>query len=102
MKHKIALVGFGTIGAGVAGILYGKAEELRAKTGLDITLSRICDIDITTPRSVTVPEGVLTTNADEILADPDISVVIELVGGTTFARELILRALGAVAVRFTP
>ena len=95
MKHKIALVGFGTIGAGVAGILYGKAEELRTKTGLDITLSRICDIDITTPRDVTVPEGVLTTNADEIMADPDISVVIELVGGTTFARELILRALGA-------
>jgi homoserine dehydrogenase len=95
MSHKIGLVGFGTIGTGVARILYGKAEELRAKTGLDISLGKICDIDITTPRGVDVPDGVLTTNVDDVLADPDISVVIELVGGTTFARELTLRALDA-------
>jgi len=95
MKHEIGLVGFGTIGTGVAKILYGKAEMLRAKTGLDISLSRICDIDIATPRDVEVPEDALTTNADELLADPDISLIIELVGGTAFARELILKALEA-------
>ena len=93
MKHKVALVGFGTIGTGVAKILLNKAEALRAKTGLDIELGRICDIDVTTPRGVDVPAGVLTTNVDDILADPDVAVVIELVGGTTFARELILKAL---------
>jgi homoserine dehydrogenase len=95
MKHKVALVGFGTVGTGVAKILFGKAEKLRVKTGLDISLARICDIDITTPRGVEVPDGVLTTMADDVLADPGISVVIELVGGTTFARQLILKALNA-------
>lgn len=95
MKRKVALVGFGTIGTGVAKVLYGKADELRAKTGLDIALARICDIDITTPRDVAVPPGVLTTRVDDILRDPEIEVVIELVGGTTFARDLILRSLDA-------
>ena len=95
MEHKIALVGFGTIGAGVAKIIYGKADKLRAKTGLDISLCKICDIDITSPRDVPVPDGVLTTNVDEVLADPEIELVIELVGGTTFARTLILKALDA-------
>ena len=95
MKRKVALVGFGTIGTGVAKILYGKADELRAKTGLDIQLSRICDVDITTPRDVKLPDGVLTANVNDILADPEITAVIELVGGTAFARSLILRALEA-------
>jgi len=95
MRHNVALVGFGTIGTGVARILLSKADNLRAKTGLDISLSRICDIDITTPRGIDLPEGILTTSADDVIADPDVSVVIELVGGTTFARELILKALDA-------
>ena len=95
MKHKVALVGFGTIGTGVAKILYGKAGELTTKTGLDISLAKICDIDITTPRDVAVPAGVLTATVDDVLRDPEIELVIELVGGTTFARELILRALDA-------
>ena len=103
MTHKIALVGFGTIGTGVARILYGKTEELRAKTGLDVSLSTVCDIDITTPRGVDVPDGVLTTNVDDVLNDPDVSLVIELVGGTTFARDLTLRALdaGGLVIRTT-
>jgi len=95
MKQKVALVGLGTIGTGVAKVLYGKADELRAKTGLDISLCKICDVDITTPRDVKIPAGVLTTKIDDVLSDPEIGLVIELVGGTTFARDLILRCLEA-------
>jgi len=95
MTRKVALVGFGTVGTGVARILYGKAAELKGKTGLDISLARICDIDVTTPRDVTVPDGVLTANVNDVLRDPEIELMIELVGGTTFARDLILKALDA-------
>jgi homoserine dehydrogenase len=91
----VGLVGFGTIGTGVAKILLENAEQIAAKTGLDIVLKRVCDIDVTRDRGVTLPDGCLTTDPDDVLSDPEVEVVIELVGGTTFARELILRALAA-------
>ena len=91
----VGLVGFGTIGTGVAKILLGNAEQIAAKTGLDIVLKRACDIDVTRDRGVTLPDGRLTANVEDVLGDPEIEVVMELVGGTTFARELVLRALAA-------
>jgi homoserine dehydrogenase len=91
----VGLVGFGTVGAGVAKILLEDAEALRARTGLTITLKRICDIDVTTDRGVAVPEGVLTQDLAAILADPEIQVVVELVGGTTIAKDITLRAIAA-------
>jgi len=91
----VGLVGFGTVGAGVAKILLNDAAKLRAKTGIQIVLKRICDIDLTSDRGVRVPDGVLTADLGSILNDPDIEVVIELVGGTTVAKEITLRALAA-------
>ena len=91
----VGLVGFGKIGAGVAKILCHDAEALRARTGLTIALKRICDVDITTGRGVAVPEGVLTKDLGAILNDPEIQVVVELVGGTTIAKDITLRAIAA-------
>jgi len=91
----VGLVGFGTVGTGVAKILLEKAEQLRAKTGIQLVLRRICDIDITSDRGIRVPEGALTTSLDELLGDPEIEVVVELVGGTTSAKEITLRAIAA-------
>ncbi len=92
---NVGLVGFGTIGTGVAKILLENADQLRAKTGITIILKRVCDVDITTPRDVSVPRGVLTTSLDDVLGDPEIEVVIELVGGTTVAKDIILGAIAA-------
>ncbi|MBM4038502.1 MAG: homoserine dehydrogenase, partial [Planctomycetes bacterium] len=91
----VGLVGFGTVGGGVAKILLTDAGKLRAKTGIQIVLRRICDVDLTRDRGVRVPEGVLTNDLDAVLKDPEIEVVVELVGGTTVAKEITLRAIAA-------
>ena len=90
---KIGLLGFGTIGAGVAKLLKENAGLIEEKTGARISLKSIADLDITTDRGVSI-EGInLTQNADAILTDPEISVVIELIGGYEPARSFVLKAI---------
>ena len=90
---KIGIVGFGTVGAGAAATLLANREVIARRTGVDLELVRVADLDITTDRGVTVPSDTLTTDADDVVRDAD--VVVELVGGTTFAKTLILKALNA-------
>ncbi|GFO57278.1 homoserine dehydrogenase [Geomonas sp. Red276] len=90
---KIGLLGFGTIGAGVVKLLKENAPLIEEKTGARIMLKSVADLDITTNRGVST-EGIhLTRNADEILTDPEISVVIELIGGYEPARTFALKAI---------
>lgn len=89
---KIGLIGFGTVGTGVARILYGSQKSRKRGYGFDIELVKIADLDITTDRGTAVPGGVLTTRVEDILDDPDIGIVIELIGGYEPAREFTLRA----------
>jgi homoserine dehydrogenase len=95
MKKTISagLIGFGTIGTGVVKLFADNGELLRQRLGADIVLRRIADIDISTPRKVDVDKGLLTTEAGEILEDPDIDIVIELIGGYEPARTFILQAM---------
>ncbi len=90
---NVGIVGFGTVGTGTARILLNNRALLKERTGIDINLKRIADLDISRDRGIRLPKGLLTANVDDILDDPDIRIVIELVGGTTFARDLILKAL---------
>uniref|UniRef100_A0A831XLX5 Homoserine dehydrogenase n=1 Tax=Geobacter metallireducens TaxID=28232 RepID=A0A831XLX5_GEOME len=90
---KAGLLGLGTIGTGVAKLLMTNADLIEAKVGARITLKKIADLDITTDRGITLPEGILTTNADEVLTDPEISVVIELIGGYEPAKSFVLKAI---------
>ena len=90
---KIGIVGFGTVGAGAAATLLANREVIARRSGVDLELVRVADLDITTDRGVAVPAGTLTVNADDAIRDADI--VVELVGGTTFAKTLILKALNA-------
>ena len=92
---RVGLVGFGTIGAGVVKILNEDSEALRAKTGIRLVLKQICDTDLTTDRGVAPPDGTLTSDLDALLGDPEIEVVIELVGGTTVAKDITLAAIAA-------
>ncbi|MFP4058408.1 MAG: homoserine dehydrogenase [Candidatus Brocadiia bacterium] len=91
----VGLVGFGTVGTGVAKLLLRDAHKLRAKTGIDIVLKRVCDIDVETDRGIDLPAGTLTTDLDELLDDPEIEVLMELIGGTTVAKDVTLRAIAA-------
>jgi homoserine dehydrogenase len=90
---KVGLLGFGTIGAGVVKLLKANSSTIEGKTGARISLKSIGDLDITTDRGVCT-EGInLTRSADEILTDPEISVVIELIGGYEPARSFVLKAI---------
>lgn len=90
---KIGLLGFGTIGAGVVKTLFDQQALLQARVGVPLELKKIADLDIVTPRPVKVDAALLTTNAQEILNDPDIRIVIELIGGYEPARSFILQAI---------
>ena len=91
---KVGLVGFGTIGGGVAQILLNKKDEIRRKTGKTIELTKICDKDTTSDRGVELPPGLLTDNLSEI-TDSDLDIVIELIGGLEPARTFVLSFLRA-------
>jgi homoserine dehydrogenase len=90
---KVGLLGFGTIGAGVVKVFQNNGELLARRLGGPVELVRIADLDITTPRPVTVDPALLTTDANAILDDPAIAVVIELIGGYEPARSFVLRAI---------
>jgi homoserine dehydrogenase len=89
----IGLIGFGTIGAGVVKILQDNREVLEARVGFPIRLKRIADLDLETDRGVDVDRSLLTTDAREIIDDPEISIVVELIGGYEPAKTFILEAL---------
>ena len=92
-KVNIGLIGFGNIGSGVVKILKDKKSLLSEKTGLDINIKKICDSDITSKRNVNVDKELLTRNAKEVIDDPQIDILVELIGGVHPAREFISEAL---------
>ncbi len=92
---KVGLVGFGTVGTGVARLLTERAEEIAAKTGVRLELACVVDVDTTTPRPVKLADGVLTNDMDRLLGDGSIDIGVELVGGTTVAKEIQLKMLRA-------
>ncbi len=90
---KVGLLGFGTVGAGVVRAFQNNGELIARRLGSSVELVRIADLDIDTPRPVQVGSELLTTNASMVLDDPEISIVIELIGGYEPARSFVLRAI---------
>ncbi|MDD2899255.1 MAG: homoserine dehydrogenase [Desulfuromonadaceae bacterium] len=90
---QVGLIGFGNIGAGVVKLLRENADVIRAKVGTGIVLKRIADLDITSDRGVAVDAGVLTASVDDVFNDPEISIVIELIGGYEPAKSFVLKAI---------
>ena len=88
---KVGIIGFGTVGAGVAENLLNNYNVICTRTSVSVKLHKIADLDITSDRGITVPDNVLTTDANEVINECDI--VVELVGGTTIAKKFILQAL---------
>jgi homoserine dehydrogenase len=92
---KIGLIGFGTVGSGLAQVLYEQQERLEKRTGARIRLSKVADIMVESlPEHINRSGSVtLTKNVDEIFSDPEISIVVELIGGIEPARSFILKAI---------
>jgi homoserine dehydrogenase len=93
-KIAIGLIGFGTIGTGVIKILHDNGDLISERVGAEIRLKKIADIDIRRSRGIVVDDSLLTTDAADILGDPGIDIVVELMGGYEPARTFILDAIG--------
>ncbi|NVN98495.1 MAG: homoserine dehydrogenase [Geobacteraceae bacterium] len=89
------LIGFGTVGAGVVKLLQGNASLISDKLGARLILKKIADLDTTTDRGVQLSPGMLTSSVNDVLDDPEISIVIELIGGYEPAKSFVLRAIAA-------
>lgn len=91
--YNVGLIGFGTIGAGVVETFNQNLNLMEQKVGAKIKLKRIVDLDIETDRGVAVDKNVLSTDINDILEDPEIDIVIELIGGYEPAKTFILKAM---------
>jgi len=91
----VGLLGFGTVGAGVADGLQRNRKVMAQRLGADVVLRKIADVDITTDRGVAVDRALLTTDAMAVVNDPDIQIVVELIGGSGVAKTFVLAALNA-------
>ena len=92
---KVAIVGFGTIGSGVARLLLEHGDRIARHAGRPVELAKVCDTDLTRERNVALPKGLLTSELDEIINDREIVAVAQLIGGCNPAREIMLRLLEA-------
>jgi len=92
-KINIGLIGFGNVGCGVVKILQQRRALLAQKIAIEISVKKICDKDILRKREVKVDRSLLTANADEIINDPQIDIIVEVMGGINPAKEYILSAL---------
>lgn len=90
---NVGIIGFGTVGTGTARILIDNADIIRRRLGAPVILKKISDLDIKKDRGIKLGEVKLTTDAKDIIGDPDIDVVVELIGGYKPAKEFILEAM---------
>ena len=90
---KVGLLGFGTIGTGVVKIIQQNQKVMSCRLSAGINLVRIADLDTTTDRGVKLPAGLLTNDAQALVDDPEVQVVIELIGGYEPARTFVLQAI---------
>ncbi|MDD5167005.1 MAG: homoserine dehydrogenase, partial [Candidatus Omnitrophica bacterium] len=92
-KINVGLIGFGNVGSGVVKILHDKKTFLSEKIGLQINIKKICDKDLVSKRNISVDKDLFTRDAKEVINDPQIDVVVELIGGLHPAKEYIIEAL---------
>ncbi len=92
-KVNVGIIGFGTVGSGVVKILRERKAYLAERIGLEIAVKRVCDKDILSRRNVSIDKSILTTDAREIIDNPQIDVVVELMGGLHPAKDFIGEAL---------
>jgi homoserine dehydrogenase len=92
---KVGLVGFGTVGSGVAKLILEDADSIAARTGIRLELACVVDIDTKSARPVKLPKDILTDDLNRLLKDDSIRIGIEMVGGTDVAKQIQLKMLEA-------
>jgi homoserine dehydrogenase len=90
---KVAIVGYGTVGSGVARLLFEHGDRIARRAGRRLELVHVVDSDLKRPRNFTLPPGVLTADLADVTDDPEIVAAVELVGGLEPARTIVLKLL---------
>lgn len=90
---KIGILGLGTVGTGIAKIIYENSPLITSRLGAKLTLKKAADIDLERDRGIQFNDGILTTDPFEVVDDPEIDIVLEMIGGETIAKDLILKAI---------
>jgi len=92
---KVGLLGCGNVGAALVRLVSERADEIAARTGIRLQVARVAVRSLARKRPVDLSEEILTRDAAEVVSDPNVDVVVEVIGGIEPARELILGALAA-------
>jgi homoserine dehydrogenase len=92
---RVGLLGCGNVGAALVELIRTRSDDIAARTGVALEVARVAVRSTTKERSVALPEGVLTHDAAGLVTDPEIDIVVEVIGGIEPARELILDAIKA-------
>ncbi|MCV2366883.1 homoserine dehydrogenase [Roseateles oligotrophus] len=92
---KVGLLGIGTVGSGTFNVLRRNSQEIRGRAGRDIEITMVADLDVERARCVVGPDVTVVSDARAIIANPEIDIVVELIGGYGVARTLVLEAIDA-------
>src|SRR6185295_3669593 len=95
MKQKInvGVFGLGTVGSGVYRILHDNADLIRHRVGVPVELVKVAVRDVGRDRGLTIPSSIMTDNPQIIVDDPNIDIVVELIGGYEPAKQLIMESI---------
>ena len=92
---QVGLLGAGTVGGGTFAVLQRNQEEIRRRAGREIRIGHVADVDLARARAVVGDAAEVTSDARAVIQRAEIDAVIELIGGTTIAKTLVLEAINA-------
>ena len=92
---RVGVLGCGNVGAAFVKLVAQQADDIEKRTGVRLRVDKVAVRNVSRDREVSLPEGVLTRDAHAVVADPNIDLVVEVIGGIEPARELITTALSA-------
>ena len=90
---NIGLLGCGTVGTGVAKLLIENKDLLTSRVGAHLNLKWVADLDLETDRGIRLPEGAFISDAQRVVSDPEVDIIIEMIGGQGIAKDLILKSI---------
>jgi homoserine dehydrogenase len=92
---KVGLLGIGTVGSGTFKVLQRNQEEIRRRAGRGIQIAMVADLDTARARAIVGDQAQVVSDARAVIANPEIDIVIELIGGYGIAKALVLEAIAA-------
>ncbi len=90
---NVGLLGIGTVGGGTWSVLARNREEIQRRAGREIRIAMVGDKDVEKAKRLTAGQAKVVADGDTVVTDPDVDIVVELIGGYTVAKELVLKAI---------